>query len=71
MKSLVQSLTHSHTHTVLKFGKSPTGDVVSTGNDKNGFIITEGPLAPISPGNALPTVPHTLPGSRETSGLNN
>lgn len=46
---------------VLKFGKSPTGDVVSTGNDRNGFIITEGPVAPISPGKAPPTALHPPP----------
>lgn len=57
-------------HTVLKFGKSPTGDVVSTGNDRNGFIIVEGPVAPMSPGNARPTALHPLPGNRETESLN-
>lgn len=64
---------HTHTpdrHTVLKFGKRPTGDVVSTGNVRNGFIITEGPVAPIRPGNAPPTAPHPPPGNRETESLN-
>lgn len=46
---------------VLKFGKSPTGDVVSTGNGRKGFIMTEGPVAPMRPGNAPPTAPLPLP----------
>lgn len=62
--------THTYSHTVLKFGKSPTGDVVSTGNGRNGFIITEGPGAPMRPGNAPPTALHPLPGNRETESLN-
>lgn len=62
--------THTRSHTVLKFGKSPTGDVVSTGNGRNGFIITEGPVAPMRPGNAPPTALHPLPGNRETESLN-
>lgn len=57
-------------HTVLKFGKSPTGDVVSTGNGRNGFIITDGPVAPMSPGNPPPTALHPLPGNRDTESLN-
>lgn len=51
--------------TVLKFGKSPTGDVVSTGNERNGFIITEVPVAPMRPGRAPPTALHPLPGNKE------
>lgn len=57
---------HTRSHTVLKFGKSPTGDDVSTGNGRNGFIITEGPVAPTRPGNAPPTALHPLPGNRES-----
>lgn len=53
-----------HTPTVLKFGKSPTGDVVSTGNGRKGFIMTEGPVAPMRPGNAPPTAPLPLPGNK-------
>lgn len=48
--SSVAVTTHTHSCTVLKFGKSPTGDVASTENGRNGFIITEGPVAPMSPG---------------------
>lgn len=56
---------HAPRHTVLKFGKSPTGDVVSTGNERNGFIITEVPVAPMRPGKAPPTALHPLPGDKE------
>ena len=59
-------LPQTQSRTVLKFGKSPTGEVVSTGNGRNGFIITEGPVvAPMRPGNAPPTALHPLPGNRE------
>lgn len=56
---------HTPRRTVLKLGKSPTGDVVSTGNGRNGFIITEVPVAPMRPGKAPPTVLHPLPGNKE------
>lgn len=56
---------HTPRRTVLKFGKSPTGDVVSTGNGRNGFIITEVPVAPMRPGKAPPTALHPLPGNKE------
>lgn len=59
--------THTHSRTMLKFEKSPTGDIASIGNDRNCFIVNEvlvlspAKAPPTGPAKAPPTVLHPLP----------